>query len=112
MSATGVPAGAHTVHTVRAAPVGPVLPVVHTIRALPADKRYLAPGSITEVPDGEPGAARTRHVPRQLAGAPGAIRWAGRPHGADADEGSTAPDPTAPGPAGPGIAGPSAAGAR
>ncbi|MEU7177819.1 MULTISPECIES: hypothetical protein [Streptomyces] len=107
MSATGVPAGAHTVHTVRAAPVGPVLPVVHTIRALPADKRDRAPGSITEVPDGEPGAARTRHVPRQLAGAPGAIRRTGRPHGADGDEG-----PTAPGPAGPGIAGPSAAGAR
>ncbi|MFF2926447.1 hypothetical protein ACFVTP_29250 [Streptomyces celluloflavus] len=101
MSATGAPVGAHTVHAAHTAPV------VHAIRALPADKRYRAPGSITEVPDGEPGTARTRHVPRQLAGAPGAIRWAGRPHGADGDEG-----PTAPGPAGPGIAGPSAAGAR
>ncbi|MFE7607186.1 hypothetical protein [Streptomyces celluloflavus] len=109
MSATGVPAGVHTVHAV---PVVPTVPTVPTVRALPADKRYLAPGSITEVPDGEPGAARTRHVPRQLAGAPGAIRRTGRPHGADGDEGPTAPGPTAPGPAGPGIAGPSAAGAR
>ncbi|MFH8585573.1 hypothetical protein ACH4GP_14355 [Streptomyces celluloflavus] len=103
MSATGVPVGTHTVHAA---------PVVHTIRALPADKRDRAPGSITEVPDGEPGAARTRHVPRQLAGAPGAIRRAGRPHDADGDEGPTAPGPAGPGPAGPGIAGPSAAGAR
>jgi crotonobetainyl-CoA:carnitine CoA-transferase CaiB-like acyl-CoA transferase len=80
---------------------------VHAVHALSAGERYRATCSITEVPDGEPRTARMRHVRCRLSGIPGAIRWAGRPHGADRDEA-----PTALGPAGPGAAGPSAAGAR
>lgn len=50
------------------------------------DPQYRALGSITEVDDPELGPLRMQNVLFRLSGTPGAIRWAGRPHGADTDE--------------------------
>ena len=70
---------------------------VYDIRDVMADEQYRALGSITEVPDDELGTLRMQNVLFRLSETPGAIRWAGRPHGADTDEvltelGMTAPE--------------------
>ncbi|MFG2221672.1 CaiB/BaiF CoA transferase family protein [Streptomyces sp. NPDC048644] len=59
---------------------------VQDIRDVMADEQYRALGSITEVPDDELGTVRMQNVLFRLSETPGAIRWAGRPHGADTDE--------------------------
>ncbi|MGW8402024.1 CaiB/BaiF CoA transferase family protein [Streptomyces lydicus] len=59
---------------------------VYDIRDVLADPQYRALGSITEVPDEELGTLRMQNVLFRLSETPGAIRWAGRPHGADTDE--------------------------
>ncbi|MFI0262232.1 CaiB/BaiF CoA transferase family protein [Streptomyces sp. NPDC017056] len=55
------------------------------VRGVMANEQYRALGSITEVPDGELGTIRMQNVLFRLSATPGAIRWAGRPHGADTD---------------------------
>ncbi|MFJ8673053.1 CaiB/BaiF CoA transferase family protein [Streptomyces sp. NPDC093589] len=70
---------------------------VYDIRDVLADEQYRALGSITEVEDDELGTLRMQNVLFRLSETPGAIRWAGRPHGADTDEvltglGMTAPE--------------------
>lgn len=59
---------------------------IYDIREVMADPQYAALGSITEVPDDELGTVRMQNVLFRLSETPGAIRWAGRPHGADTDE--------------------------
>ncbi|RKN09304.1 CaiB/BaiF CoA transferase family protein [Streptomyces radicis] len=59
---------------------------INDIRDVMADEQYRALGSITEVEDEELGTVRMQNVLFRLSGTPGAIRWAGRPHGADTDE--------------------------
>jgi crotonobetainyl-CoA:carnitine CoA-transferase CaiB-like acyl-CoA transferase len=59
---------------------------VHDITDVLADEQYRALGTITEVPDEELGTIRMQNVIFRLSETPGAIRWAGRPHGADTDE--------------------------
>ncbi|MFG2889617.1 CaiB/BaiF CoA transferase family protein [Streptomyces sp. NPDC048248] len=59
---------------------------VYDIRDVMADAQYQALGSITEVPDEELGTLRMQNVLFRLSETPGAIRWAGRPHGADTEE--------------------------
>lgn len=59
---------------------------VQDIRQVLADPQYRALESITEVPDDELGTVRMQNVLFRLSETPGAIRWAGRAHGADTDE--------------------------
>lgn len=59
---------------------------VFDIRDVMEDEQYLALDSITEVPDPELGTVKMQNVLFRLSETPGAIRWAGRPHGADTDE--------------------------
>ncbi|SEC58107.1 CaiB/BaiF CoA-transferase family protein [Streptomyces sp. 2314.4] len=59
---------------------------IYDIREVMTDPQYQALGSITEVPDDELGTVRMQNVLFRLSETPGAIRWAGRPHGADTDE--------------------------
>lgn len=59
---------------------------IYDIREVMTDPQYQALGSITEVPDDELGTLRMQNVLFRLSETPGAIRWAGRPHGADTDE--------------------------
>ncbi|MFD5733885.1 CaiB/BaiF CoA transferase family protein [Streptomyces sioyaensis] len=79
---------------------------IYDIREVMTDPQYQALGSITEVPDDELGTVRMQNVLFRLSETPGAIRWAGRPHGADTDEVLTSLGLT-----GPEIAGLRAAGA-
>ncbi|MFD7222575.1 CaiB/BaiF CoA transferase family protein [Streptomyces sp. NPDC059892] len=58
---------------------------VYDIRDVMADPQYHALDTITEVPDPELGPLRMQNVLFRLSETPGAIRWAGRPHGADTD---------------------------
>ncbi|MCX4822402.1 CoA transferase [Streptomyces sp. NBC_01142] len=58
---------------------------VYDIRDVMEDPQYQALDSITEVPDPELGPLRMQNVLFRLSETPGAIRWAGRPHGADTD---------------------------
>ncbi|MFI5755256.1 CaiB/BaiF CoA transferase family protein [Streptomyces sp. NPDC051569] len=58
---------------------------VYDIRDVMADPQYQALDTITEVPDPELGPLRMQNVLFRLSETPGAIRWAGRPHGADTD---------------------------
>ncbi|WP_326799993.1 CoA transferase [Streptomyces sp. NBC_01808] len=58
---------------------------VYDIRDVMADEQYRALGSITEVEDEELGTVKMQNVLFRLSETPGAIRWAGRPHGADTD---------------------------
>ncbi|MEU2557969.1 CoA transferase [Streptomyces longispororuber] len=64
------------------AAVAPVQDVVDVM----ADPQYRALDTITTVPDPELGPLRMQNVLFRLSETPGAIRWAGRPHGADTDE--------------------------
>ncbi|MFF8846840.1 CaiB/BaiF CoA transferase family protein [Streptomyces sp. NPDC015127] len=59
---------------------------VYDIRDIVADPQYQALGTIAEVPDPELGPLRMQNVLFRLSETPGAIRWAGRPHGADTEE--------------------------
>ncbi|MGW0700569.1 CaiB/BaiF CoA transferase family protein [Streptomyces sp. NPDC002867] len=59
---------------------------VYDIRDIVSDPQYQALGTITEVPDPELGPLRMQNVLFRLSDTPGAIRWAGRPHGADTEE--------------------------
>ncbi|MGW6543069.1 CaiB/BaiF CoA transferase family protein [Streptomyces massasporeus] len=73
---------------------------VQDVRDVMADPQYQALGTITTVDDPELGPLRMQNVLFRLSSTPGAIRWAGRPHGADTEEiltelGLTADDVTA-----------------
>ncbi|WP_329165418.1 CoA transferase [Streptomyces sp. NBC_01267] len=59
---------------------------VYEIGDVMEDEQYRALGTITEVPDEELGTIRMQNVLFRLSETPGAIRWAGRPHGADTDD--------------------------
>ncbi|MFF8957095.1 CaiB/BaiF CoA transferase family protein [Streptomyces sp. NPDC014894] len=59
---------------------------VYDIRDVMDDPQYQALDTVTEVPDPELGPLRMQNVLFRLSETPGAIRWAGRPHGADTDE--------------------------
>ncbi|MGW4052559.1 CaiB/BaiF CoA transferase family protein [Streptomyces sp. NPDC004779] len=63
---------------------------VYDVRDVLTDPQYQALGTVTEVPDPELGPIRMQNVLFRLSQTPGAIRWAGRPHGADTDEVLTA----------------------
>ncbi|GHC64995.1 CaiB/BaiF CoA transferase family protein [Streptomyces flavofungini] len=59
---------------------------VQDVRDVMTDPQYAALGTITTVPDDpELGDLRMQNVLFRLSETPGAIRWAGRPHGADTE---------------------------
>ncbi|EST21463.1 CaiB/BaiF CoA transferase family protein [Streptomyces niveus] len=58
---------------------------VYDISDVMDDPQYRALDSVVEVPDPELGPIRMQNVLFRLSETPGAIRWAGRPHGADTD---------------------------
>ncbi|MGI5399665.1 CaiB/BaiF CoA transferase family protein [Streptomyces sp. CA-135486] len=58
---------------------------IYDIRDVMEDPQYQALDTITEVADPELGPLRMQNVLFRLSETPGAIRWAGRPHGADTD---------------------------
>lgn len=58
---------------------------IYDVRDVMEDPQYQALDTITEVPDPELGPLRMQNVLFRLSETPGAIRWAGRPHGADTD---------------------------
>ncbi|MEW1601672.1 CoA transferase [Streptomyces sp. NPDC093808] len=59
---------------------------VQDVRDVMADPQYQALGTITTVDDPELGPLRMQNVLFRLSDTPGAVRWAGRPHGADTEE--------------------------
>ncbi|MEG8276056.1 CaiB/BaiF CoA transferase family protein [Streptomyces sp. AHA2] len=59
---------------------------IYDVRDVMADPQYQALGTVTTVDDPELGPLRMQNVLFRLSATPGAIRWAGRPHGADTDE--------------------------
>jgi crotonobetainyl-CoA:carnitine CoA-transferase CaiB-like acyl-CoA transferase len=59
---------------------------IHDIRDVMADQQYAALDSIVELPDPELGSVKMQNVLFRLSATPGAIRWTGRPHGADTDD--------------------------
>ncbi|WP_031483442.1 CaiB/BaiF CoA transferase family protein [Streptomyces bicolor] len=59
---------------------------VQDVREVMTDPQYGALDTITTVDDPELGPLRMQNVLFRLSATPGAIRWAGRPHGADTDE--------------------------
>ncbi|MFI0900908.1 CaiB/BaiF CoA transferase family protein [Streptomyces sp. NPDC020983] len=70
---------------------------VYDVRDVAADPQLRALGTVTAVDDPELGPLRMQNVLFRLSGTPGAVRWPGRPHGADTDEvlaelGLTAPE--------------------
>jgi crotonobetainyl-CoA:carnitine CoA-transferase CaiB-like acyl-CoA transferase len=58
---------------------------IQDVRDVMADPQYQALDTITTVEDPELGPLRMQNVLFRLSSTPGAIRWAGRPHGADTD---------------------------
>lgn len=56
---------------------------VYDIRDVVSDPQYRALGTVTEVHDPELGPIKMQNVLFRLSETPGAIRWPGRPHGAD-----------------------------
>ncbi|MFG2355811.1 CaiB/BaiF CoA transferase family protein [Streptomyces sp. NPDC048521] len=58
---------------------------VQDVRDVLADPQYQALDTVTTVADPELGPLRMQNVLFRLSSTPGAIRWAGRPHGADTD---------------------------
>ncbi|MFD9907580.1 CaiB/BaiF CoA transferase family protein [Streptomyces sp. NPDC059063] len=58
---------------------------VQDVRDVMRDPQYAALDTLTTVPDPELGPIRMQNVLFRLSETPGAIRWAGRPHGADTD---------------------------
>lgn len=59
--------------------------LVYDVRDVMADPQFAALDTVTEVDDPELGPLRMQNVLFRLSETPGAIRWAGRPHGADTD---------------------------
>ncbi|WP_118082714.1 CoA transferase [Streptomyces sp. CC0208] len=59
---------------------------IQDVRDVLADPQYQALDTVTTVDDPELGPLRMQNVLFRLSSTPGAIRWAGRPHGADTDE--------------------------
>ncbi len=59
---------------------------IQDVRDVMTDPQYAALDTITTVDDPELGPLRMQNVLFRLSATPGAIRWAGRPHGADTDE--------------------------
>ncbi|MFF8531337.1 CaiB/BaiF CoA transferase family protein [Streptomyces sp. NPDC015532] len=58
---------------------------VQDVRDVMSDPQYLALDTVTSVDDPELGPLRMQNVLFRLSATPGAIHWAGRPHGADTD---------------------------
>ncbi|MEV6111929.1 CoA transferase [Streptomyces sp. NPDC052109] len=58
---------------------------VQDVRDVLADPQYQALRTVTTVDDPELGPLRMQNVLFRLSATPGAIRWAGRPHGADTE---------------------------
>jgi crotonobetainyl-CoA:carnitine CoA-transferase CaiB-like acyl-CoA transferase len=50
-----------------------------------SDPQYQALNTVTSIDDPELGPLRMQNVLFRLSATPGAIHWAGRPHGADTD---------------------------
>ncbi|WP_307167552.1 CaiB/BaiF CoA transferase family protein [Streptomyces rishiriensis] len=59
---------------------------IQDVRDVMADPQYQALDTITSVEDPELGRIRMQNVLFRLSSTPGAIRWTGRPHGADTEE--------------------------
>ncbi|MDH6216339.1 crotonobetainyl-CoA:carnitine CoA-transferase CaiB-like acyl-CoA transferase [Streptomyces pseudovenezuelae] len=59
---------------------------IQDVRDVMTDPQYAALDTITTIDDPELGPLRMQNVLFRLSATPGAIRWAGRPHGADTDE--------------------------
>ncbi|MDT9694522.1 CoA transferase [Streptomyces sp. P17] len=59
---------------------------IQDVREVMTDPQYQALDTITTVHDPELGPLRMQNVLFRLSDTPGAIRWTGRPHGADTDE--------------------------
>jgi len=59
---------------------------IQDVRDVLADPQYQALDTVTTVDDPELGPLRMQNVLFRLSATPGAIRWAGRPHGADTTE--------------------------
>ncbi|MFF1302743.1 CaiB/BaiF CoA transferase family protein [Streptomyces sp. NPDC058307] len=59
---------------------------IQDVRDVMADPQYQALDTVTTVDDPELGPLRMQNVLFRLSSTPGAIRWAGRPHGADTEE--------------------------
>ncbi|CAM5688440.1 CoA transferase OS=Streptomyces alboniger OX=132473 GN=CP975_08855 PE=4 SV=1 [Streptomyces alboniger] len=59
---------------------------IQDVRDVMTDPQYQALDSVTTVDDPELGPLRMQNVLFRLSATPGAIRWAGRPHGADTTE--------------------------
>jgi len=87
-SAVGSWIGAHALDEVleafekAEAAVGPV----YDVRGIVEDPQYAALGTIAEVDDEDLGPLQMQNVLFRLSESPGAIRWAGRSHGADTAE--------------------------
>ncbi|WP_327356794.1 CaiB/BaiF CoA transferase family protein [Streptomyces sp. NBC_01304] len=58
---------------------------IHDVRDVMTDPQYAALDTLTTVADPELGDLRMQNVLFRLTETPGAIRWAGRPHGADTE---------------------------
>jgi crotonobetainyl-CoA:carnitine CoA-transferase CaiB-like acyl-CoA transferase len=58
---------------------------VYNVRGIVADPQYAALGTVTEIDDPDLGRLRMQNVLFRLSQNAGAIRWAGRRHGADTD---------------------------
>ncbi|MER6527432.1 CoA transferase [Streptomyces sp. NPDC001508] len=58
---------------------------IQDVRDVMSDPQYAALGTIATVDDPELGPLRMQNVLFRLSATPGAIRWAGRPHGADTE---------------------------
>ncbi|MEU0070266.1 CoA transferase [Streptomyces sp. NPDC006332] len=59
---------------------------IQDVRDVMTDPQYQALDTVTTVDDPELGPVRMQNVLFRLSATPGAIRWAGRPHGADTTE--------------------------
>ncbi len=59
---------------------------IYDVRDIFADPQYRALGSLVDVPDPELGSVKMQNVLFRLSETPGAVRWAGRPLGADTAE--------------------------
>ncbi|HEY8454098.1 MAG TPA: CoA transferase [Actinopolymorphaceae bacterium] len=59
---------------------------VYSVADIVADPQYAALGTVHRVDDPELGSLAMQNVIFRLSQTPGAIRWAGRPHGADTEE--------------------------
>jgi crotonobetainyl-CoA:carnitine CoA-transferase CaiB-like acyl-CoA transferase len=58
---------------------------IQDVREVMTDPQYRALDTITTIDDPELGPLRMQNVLFRLSATPGAIRWAGRPHGADTE---------------------------